>query len=299
MSSIKHRFVALDYMHGRLHHVNENDPAANWSVPSGGMLQDLRLAGAGRLIVSLDDGWSFRRLADGGEVGRVKTGVTGIATLCLLPEGGVLAGVNTPAGIELVEFDEHGKAVPYLCAFMRLKICGSCAGAPPVPGCSPITTVRWRWNWREHRPGSCGRSRCPAPSMPTNWCARRTGHYLFSGGYAKGNFELAADGRCLHAFAVTQPSGLESYYYSGFQLLANGHVVQANWNGHNDSDYRHGLKLFEFDEKGNTVWSWIAPKEQVGSITAFIILDGLDPALPHDDATGVMEPMLTRSRGEE
>ena len=88
MSDIKHRFVALDYMHGRLHHVDEGNPAANWSVPSGGMLQDLQLAGAGRLIVSLDDGWSFRRLADGGEVGRVKTGVTGIATLCLLPDGG-------------------------------------------------------------------------------------------------------------------------------------------------------------------------------------------------------------------
>ena len=292
MNDIKHRFVALDYMHGRLHHVDESNPAANWSVPSGGMLQDVQLAGAGRLIVSLDDGWSFRRLADGGEVGRVKTGVTGIATLCLLPGGGVLAGLNTPAGIELVEFDDQGQAGRTY-AFHEFKdlrqLRRSSAGT---------------WLFAHHDGAvevelAGAQSRVlrsftvPGAQYAYQLVRKADGHYRFSGGYAKGNFELAADGRCLRAFAVTQPPGLESYFYSGFQLLANGHVVQANWNGHNDSDYRHGLKLFEFDGEGNTVWSWIAPQEQVGSITAFIILDGLDPALPHDDASGIMEPMLT------
>lgn len=290
MSDIKHRFVALDYMHGRLHHVDERHPAANWSVPSGGMLQDLRLAGAGRLMVSLDDGWSFRRLADGGEEERVKTGVTGIATLCLLPDSGVLAGLNTPAGIELVEFDDQGRAGRTY-AFHEFRdlrqLRRSSAGS---------------WLFAHHdgavevdlagkAPRILRSFTVPGTQYAYQLMRQADGRYRFSGGYAKGNFELAADGRCLRAFSVTQPPGLESYYYSGFQLLANGHVVQANWNGHNDSDYKHGLKLFEFDNEGNTVWSWIAPQEQVGSITTFIILDGLDPALPHDDATGVMKPM--------
>ena len=95
MNPIKHRFVALDYMNGRLHHVDESNPAADWTVPSGGTLQDMQLAGNGQLIVSMNDGWSFRRLADGSEVSRVKTTVVGIAALRLLAGGGVLAGVNT------------------------------------------------------------------------------------------------------------------------------------------------------------------------------------------------------------
>lgn len=297
MSDIKHRFVALDYMNSLLHQVDENHPAANWSVPSGGILQDLQLAGNGRLIVSLDDGWSFRRLADGGEEERVKTGVTGISTLRRLPGGGVLAGVNAKAGIELVEFDDRGKAgrTYEFHDFKDLR--------------QLRRTSVGSWLFAHHdgaveveltgeQPRILRSFTAPGAQYAYQLVRKADGRYLFSGGYAKANFELTADGQCLHAFSVTQPPGLESYYYSGFQLLANGHLVQANWNGHNAGDYKHGLKLFEFDAQGNTVWTWIAPQEQVGAITAFIILDGLDPALPHDDATGTMEPMLTRSRGE-
>ena len=60
MIAIKHRFVALDFINQRLHHVDENHPDADWSVPSGGALQDMQLAGDGRLVISLGDGWSFR-----------------------------------------------------------------------------------------------------------------------------------------------------------------------------------------------------------------------------------------------
>jgi hypothetical protein len=65
-------------------------------------------------------------------------------------------------------------------------------------------------------------------------------------------------------------------------LLANGHLIQANWNGHNNGDYKPGLQLFEFDGQGTMVWSWMAPKEQVGSITAFIVLDEFDTATLND-----------------
>ena len=110
-SKIRHRFVALDYMNSLLHHVDENNPSANWSVPSGGTLQDMQLAGNGRLIVSRNDGWTFRNLSEGSECGSVSTCVTGISALRLLPGGGVFAGVNAKEGIELFEFDSGGNVL--------------------------------------------------------------------------------------------------------------------------------------------------------------------------------------------
>ena len=45
--------------------------------------------------------------------------------------------------------------------------------------------------------------------------------------------------------------------------LSNGHVVQANWTGHNEKDYQPGWKLIEFDRNGKVVWTWHEPPERV------------------------------------
>ena len=120
---------------------------------------------------------------------------------------------------------------------------------------------------------------------------RPDGNYLLSGGYAKAVFVLSPEGKIIRRLEGEQPSGLSSYFYSGFQQLPGGHIVMANWNGHNDSDYTEGLRLFELDDAGRGVWTWTAPKERLGSLTNFIILDGLDLSLPHGDANGVLEPL--------
>lgn len=280
MGRIRHRFVALDYMNGRLHHVDESNRAADWSVPSGGTLQDMQLAGNGQVIVSLNDGWSFRRLADGSEVSRVKTAVVGIAALRLLAGGGVLAGVNTGEGIELVQFDAKGNTLRCFKLHeyrdlrqLRKTPQGSWLvayhhGAVEVMLTEPASVL----------------GAFSAPGVKYAYQALRTaaGNTWLSGGYSQAVVELSPENRVIRSFTAVQPPGFENNYYSGFQVLGNGHLVQANWNGHNDGDYKPGLQLFEFDAQGNTVWSWMAPKEQVGSITAFIVLDELDIATLND-----------------
>lgn len=289
MGGIKHRFVALDFINQQLHHIDENNPAANWSVPSSGALQDMQLAGDDRLVVSRHDGWCFMGLADGADRGGVVSQITGIASLRLLPGGGVMTGVNAKEGIELYELDDRGKV----------------RHAYQLHGYRDLRTIRQtpQGTWLVAHFGGAveveldGQAKAlrsfSAPNVKYAFQASRApdGNYLLSGGYAKATFVLTPENQCLRSFAGVQPPGLESYFYSGFQQLANGHLVQANWNGHNDSDYKHGLKLFEFDAKGDTVWTWIAPKEQVGAITTFIVLDGLDTALAHDDANGVLKPV--------
>jgi hypothetical protein len=49
------------------------------------------------------------------------------------------------------------------------------------------------------------------------------------GGYSKGLYTFSADGALLKDTVVQQPEGLHNYFYGGFQLLKNGHLVLANW----------------------------------------------------------------------
>lgn len=290
MNKIKHRFVALDYMKGLLHYVDEYNQDANWSVPSGGMLQDMQLAGNGRLIVSLNDGWSFRKLSEGSECGQIKTDVSGISSLRLLPFGKVFAGVNAKEGIELVEFDECGNVLRHF-DFHDFRDLRQLRQTPQ--GSWLVTHHDGAIEvLLEDRPRILRQFTMPSVKYAYQALRKPDGNYLLSGGYSLSTFELTPEGKCIRRFSALQPEGMVSYYYSGFQLLDNGHLVQANWNGHNDADYHEGLKLFEFDPSGNEVWSWTAPKEKVGAITAFIVLDGLDVSLQHDDSNGPMEAAL-------
>jgi hypothetical protein len=119
-----------------------------------------------------------------------------------------------------------------------------------------------------------------------------------AGGYAHALYQYRADSTLLRTFEADQPPGFSNWFYAGFQLLKNGHVVQANWTGHNEKDFKEGWKAVEFDRDGKVVWHWHAPREQVGSINGLIILDDLDPALLNDDVYGVLQPENGRLSSE-
>ena len=286
----KHRFIALDYMNRRLHHVDEAKPEMNWSVPTQGQLHDMQLVGGGRVAVTHDDGWVFHDLVDGHEFGRVSIeGVKGVSAIRFLPDGRVFAGVNGPKGIEILELDGKGNVLKSF-DFTQFKQIRQLHRTP-----------EGTWLLTHHDGGLevalNGSDRIlksfSAPDIRYAYMLLRKADvsHLLSGGYSRTTIEFEPGGRIVRQYAAPQPEGLESFYYSGFQLLADGHLVQANWNGHNDGDYKHGLKLFEFDESGSVVWSWIAPEGHVGSIIVFLILDGLDVSVLNDDVYGVMKAL--------
>jgi len=290
-SAIRHQLLLSDLMNNQLHYVDEIRPEKSWSMASGGLLQDLQLAGDGAFLHTHDHGWSYRRLADGGLLRTVAADADGIASLRLLPGGGTMAGCNTPAGIEIRQFDPVGRTIrrwPFH-DYQDLRMLRR----------TPHDT----WLLAHHDGaleaalGKTGeiRRRFTAPNIRYAYQALMTplGSYLLSGGYSCTVTELTPDNRILRTLVAPQPAGQGSYFYSGFQQLPNGHLVQANWSGHDCHDYREGLKLFEFDPDGNVVWSWTAPKEKVGSVTAILVLDGLNPDLAYDDAHGVLAPFST------
>ena len=75
-----------------------------------------------------------------------------------------------------------------------------------------------------------------------------------------------------------------------FQILANGHYVMANWQGKNVSSGRKGRQLVEYNAQGEQVWAWKQDPRRFSSISAFLVLDGLDLSLPHDDTKGPLQP---------
>ncbi len=58
----RHRFLAVDDGTHTLIHVDESDPARNWSVATG-YVMDMQLIGQDRVLLSVDDGF---REYDGG-----------------------------------------------------------------------------------------------------------------------------------------------------------------------------------------------------------------------------------------
>ena len=132
------------------------------------------------------------------------------------------------------------------------------------------------------------------PDFRHAWKAVRlpNGHTLASAGYTPFLVELDGGGAIVRtigakseALAFAKPN-----FYAMFQLLANGDIVVANWQGHGPGHGASGVQLLEFDRAGAVVWQWSDAKI-ISSLQGVLVLDGLDPAILHDECSGVMAPI--------
>jgi hypothetical protein len=80
-------------------------------------------------------------------------------------------------------------------------------------------------------------------------------------------------------------------FYAGFQVLANGHFIVTNWQGHGAGNGSKGIQLLEYDKNGALVWKWKQDPSLVSSLHHVIVLDGLDTTKLHDDINGVLAPV--------
>jgi hypothetical protein len=126
------------------------------------------------------------------------------------------------------------------------------------------------------------------------WKALRlpNGHLIVTAGYGAFVVELDAEGRVVRKFggkeSVTE--SIHPFFYATFQLLPNGNLVLANWQGHGAGKGNCGEQLLEFNPAGEIVWSW-SQAEMISSLQGVLVLDGLDTAKLHDEREGVMKPV--------
>lgn len=287
---IRHDFLAIDEGLAHLLHVDENDPARNWIVPTGHpQARDLQLIGGGRVLIGHDAGYTEFEIATG-KVAKDVAVFKGVTSARRLPGGNTLiAGPNLAGekGVVILEIDATAtvkQKTIFPGNYVRLL-----RETPQGTWLMMNDTMI-----REGRRDGTLLHEWTVAGFRHAWKAVRLpdGHTLASAGYGGFMVELDANGAIARRFAAKEqmPAAVNANFYATFQLLPNGHIVLANWQAHGPGHGASGVQLFELDEKSTIVWQWSEAK-LISSLQGVLILDGLDLTKLHDERTGVMTPV--------
>lgn len=302
-AEIKHEFLAIDEGSSRLLHIDERAPAKNWVVPIRPAVphdaahgpkwnpaaRDMQLVGNDRLLISHDAGYTEYDIASGRKLKEVAT-YRGVSSARRLPNGDtLLVGVNLHGahGVTVLELDPGDHVVTQTVFpgdYVRLL----------------RETAQGTWlmmnNTMIREGDRSGKllHEWTVPGFKHAWKAVRlpNGHTLASAGYGAFFVDLDANGRVTEKFGAKDqmPPATNPNFYAMFQLLPNGHIVFANWQGHGPGHGASGVQLLEFDEHHAIVWQWSDAKA-ISSLQGVLVLDGLDRNVLNDERTGVLAPV--------
>ena len=295
-AAIKHEFVALDEGLANLLHIDENAPAKNWLVPVGAPhARDLQLIGGNRLLVGHETGYAEFDLASGRKVAEV-TSFSGVASARRLQNGHtLLVGVNLggATGVVVLEIDAAGAVVNkivYPGNYVRLM-------RQTAKGTFLLMTDT---TIREGDATGAIVWEAKVDGFRHAWKAVRLpgGNTLASAGYGGFMAEIDPAGKIVRKFGGKEetPAAIMAGFYATFQLMSNGDVVVANWQGHGPGHGASGVQLLEFDKSGAIVWQW-SEAAKISSLQGVLVLDGLDTAVLHDERNGLMEPLKVTASG--
>lgn len=284
---IRHEFVCIDEGLGALLHINERTPAKNWRVPiAWPQARDLQLIGGHKILVGHHHGYTEFDLATG-ESTKIFSSLEGVTAVRRQPEGNTLvAGVNVAGapGVVVLELDAGDREIKraiFPGDYVRL-IRQTSQG-----------TFLMCCNDRIREGSRDGRylREFPVAGFFHAWKAVRLAneHLLVSAGYGAFMVELDASGEVLRKFGGRDqvPPEVNPFFYAMFQLLPDGNIVVANWQGHGGGHGASGIQLLEFDPSGRLVWQWSRP-ELISSLQGVIVLDNLDTSRLHDERDGLM-----------
>lgn len=285
---IRHRFIVSDFMHSSLHHVDQADPSKNWTLKLPEVAFDLQLVGGNRLLCNRAKGYDVYDLATRERVESFQSDAVKdtVRSVRRLADGRTFLGTQ---GGAVYEFDaqkrwaatyDMPKAAKYV-RMMRFTPQGNLLLAAE-DGAYEVSLEKGL----EAERRLVRKFALPRPRNSYMALYAPDGRLLLSGGYSKGLYTFDAEGKLLKDTVLEQPEGLSNYFYAGFQILKNGHVVMANWTGHNEKDFKPGWKAVELDKDHKVVWSW--NESYGGTVNQLLVLDGLDLSRLNDDACGVL-----------
>lgn len=296
---IKHEFIAIDEGKTNLLHVNENDPAKDWIVPIGkSHPRDMQLVGGNRILIANVTGYSEFDIATGKRLVDVtsfadasaKTDTDEVTSVRRLPNGHTLvAGISIGGskGVVVLDVDAQGvvkNKIVYPGSYVRLL--RQTAKGTYLMVCDTVI--------REGNSAGQFIWETPVEKFSHAWKAVRlpNGNTLASAGYGGFMAELDPAGKTIRQFGGKGdvPAAVNPDFFATFQLLPNGDVVVANWQGHGPNHGNSGIQLVEFDKTGAIVWQW-SKSELISSIQGILVLDNLNTALLHDERNGIMEPV--------
>ncbi len=281
------RLLLRDEGHSAVHYVDLVDSRNDWhqTVPVG---RDLQLIGQQRFLIGTDNGYEERSMADGTLVQELNSYPGTLAAHRLHNGNTLLSGVDFHGGngIVLVEVDGGGEVarqLQYPGDYVRMvrESAGGrflvAAGTHVFEGDAEGNVV-WEVMVQGHE-------------QPNAWEALRlsSGDVIVGGGYAA-SLQIFGPDRSLKQ-TITGGNEASPFFFADVQVLANGHFVVANWQGHGTGFGDQGLQVLEYDALGELVWFWRQDASFVSSLQQVIVLDGLDLEKLHVESreTGVLE----------
>jgi hypothetical protein len=290
-AAIQHDLIAIDEGHATLLHINEGDQSRNWMVPIGQpAARDMQLIGGGKILIGHHHGYSEFDLALGRLTKEFKT-LAGVTAVRRQPNGHTLiAGVDIPGpkGVAVLELDANDREV-HRAIFPGdyVRLIRQTNNGTYLMSCNDRI--------REGSPDGTYLHEFPVDGFYHAWKSLRlpNGNLMITAGYGAFVVELDPAGKRLRKFGGKGqvPENVRPFFYAMFQLLPNGHVVLANWQGHGPGFGHSGVQLLEFNAAGEIVWSW-SKADLISSLQGILVLDGLDLARLHDERDGIMSPTL-------
>jgi hypothetical protein len=288
---IQHEFIAIDEGHATLLHINERDQSKNWIVPIGQpQSRDMQLVGDNRILIGHHHGYTeFDTTL--GRVVKEFAALEGVTAARRQANGHtIIAGVNIAGvtGVAVLVLDANDQEV-HRAIFPGdyVRLIRQTAAGTYLMSCNDRI-----------REGSCDGKyirEFPVEGFYHAWKGLRlpSRNLLISAGYGAFLVELDPDGKILRKFGGKEQVSAEvnPFFYAMFQLLPNGHVVLANWQGHGPGFGQSGIQLLEFNTEGGIVWQW-SKADLISSLQGVLVLDGLDTTKLHDERTGLMEQVV-------
>ena len=301
MTKAPRRLLLNDEGSAAVHYLDLDTPSQSWTFQGPG--RDLQLIGDGRVLRSTPTGFIELSLA-GGRLLREVTlpGLPGIESARRLPNGNTVVLGNGNNGIFVCELDERaqpiagrllvgaglskGRLVRHT-STDTLLFCSDADGQRIVHEASWQGGVKALFRIPEG---------VPADSMLK---AVRVSpeRLVVSAGYSASLLVIdTVRGEVVQTIgSKTQPEpqglrrALSPNFFSGFQLLADGAYLVANWQGHGPSHAPEGYQLLMYAANGELIWTFDQTEyPQMASLNNVIALDGLDTARLHDERNGVL-----------
>ena len=267
---VRHRFLAVDDGTHTLVHVDENDPAQNWSVATG-YVMDMQLLGKDRVLLNVDDGFREYEVASGKLLKSVNGAGGKSYSVYRTTDGRTLLtgdDLGGQKGACLVVYDRadniiERKVFDGLTMLRHLR--PTPEGTYVLAAVGQVVELNARWNIIRQFNVAGNLFKAVRLANGNVLCS--------SGPGARFLKELDPQGVVVHEIRGDQ---LTEGSFTGFQLQPDGHVVVANWLGHGpDHD---GTGLVEYDRDGKIVWRYGRPH---ASFVEVIVLDGIsEQALP-------------------
>ena len=284
---VRHRFLAVDESRGQLLLVNQRDPSQNWTLKLPMKCRDYQLIGSNQILLSGSDGYYVYDLGSRALVKELHDQrFAGAASVRRTANGHTFIGCNQ-GGLTFFELGPDD-ALLQMARFPELNTLR-------LMRLSPTGTMLFGANAdqvveAEISGKILARFKVPGAKHVYQALRLENGNVLAAAGYGHFLAEIDPQGKMVRKIeGPALPPGNSYHFFSGYQILKNGNIVQCNWTGHGAQDSSKGAQLVEIDPAGKLAWSW-HDAALAGTVHGILLLDDLDPARLNDDSNGVLGP---------